>query len=1051
MRWVNVSGSVLFAFWFTAGSLSAQTTTGTITGRVVDDQGLSVPGVTITAESPALQGAQTAVTSVNGDYIVPLLPPGAYQVTFELSGFQMQKKTVTVTATHTVPLNITMGPAVVEENVIVVGQAADVLTRTAQVATNFKQDVIAALPTNRDINATLLMAPAVHPTGPLGAYSIAGALSFESLFMVNGVTANENIRGQAVNLYIEEAIQETVVASDGISAEYGRFSGGVVNVITKSGTNLFSGSFRETLNNDDWRSSVVGNGNFAPLAPGQTTPQCNRVTGIGGTQIPDPHCFAADAKVSKVVPTTEYVFGGPIVKDRLTFFTAGRFQNQESARNTALPVATPYVFEDRRQRYEIKLTGSLTPNHRFDGSYQKEAVTQVNQTFSAASMDLASLYTRDLPLDGYQVSYNGILSNQFFVEARLSMRHFTSIGTGAPTTDLVLGTLLLDQGRGGLRYWSPTFCGVCDDEKRDNDNEYVKATYFKSTKRGGSHTVVFGFDSFNDKRFVNNHQSGSDYRILGTTSTVRSADADCAVSPGCIFPQFLPGGSTVLQYNPILVGSEGTNIRTNALFVNDNVRWNEHLTFNLGLRWDKNNAVDSTGAVVTKTGKLAPRVGVIWDPKGDGVWAVSGSYGLYTAALSNSIANMASAGGNEATIRWVYNGPPINADLTAPTASLVTPQAAIQQVLNWCARDSRGFCTTASPSSSQLPGVSVQIGDEFTSPHVSAYAIGMSRQFGTRAVLRADYSYRDYHDFYSLRTDRTTGIVVDDFGNRADLSLVENTNALTRQYSGVTLSGTYHLGARTDFGGNYTLSRLWGNFEGENGGSGPLTADVFQYPEYRQLSWYAPEGDLAQDQRHRVMLWINYEVPWVNRLSLSLLQAFASGLPYGAGGAAGANPNGQIGFSSTATVDARPFVPDLGYVTPQGAASENYYYSARDAFRTDWMRRTDFAANYDLPLGGGARQLTAFVQVQVINIFNNQDLCACGGDVFSNGGSTALNRIGSAVSTPANTTTLPRFNPLTETPIQGVNWNYGANFGAPLNRFAFTTPRMFRLTFGVRF
>ena len=102
---------------------------------------------------------------------------------------------------------------------MVVGQAADVLTRTAQVATNFKQEVVATLPTNRDINATLLMAPAVHPTGPSGAYSIAGALSYESLFMVNGVTANENVRGQACNLYIEDAIEETVVATDGVSAE----------------------------------------------------------------------------------------------------------------------------------------------------------------------------------------------------------------------------------------------------------------------------------------------------------------------------------------------------------------------------------------------------------------------------------------------------------------------------------------------------------------------------------------------------------------------------------------------------------------------------------------------------------------------------------------------------------------------------------------------------------------------------------------------------------------------------------------------------------------
>ena len=84
-------------------------------------------------------------------------------------------------------------------------------------------------------------------------------MSFESLYLVNGVNVNENLRGQANNLYIEDAVQETMVATDGISAEYGRFSGGVVNVITKSGGNRFSGSFRDSLYNDDWRAKVTGN------------------------------------------------------------------------------------------------------------------------------------------------------------------------------------------------------------------------------------------------------------------------------------------------------------------------------------------------------------------------------------------------------------------------------------------------------------------------------------------------------------------------------------------------------------------------------------------------------------------------------------------------------------------------------------------------------------------------------------------------------------------------------------------------------------------------
>ena len=402
MRWLKLSLWVAVVVVMTAGPAAAQTTTGTITGRVVDGQGLSVPGVTVNIEGVNLQGVLTVVTSENGDYILPQLPPGTYTVTFQLSGFETQKKTVALAPTQTLPMNIEMGPASLSETVNVVGQSADVLTQTAQVATNFKQSLIRMLPTTGDINATLLMAPSVHPSGPSGNYSIAGAMSFESLFLVNGVTVNENLRGQAFNIYIEDAIQETTVATDGVSAEFGRFSGGLVNVITKSGGNLFSGSFRETVLNDNWRALVKGNENFAPLAAGATTPTCNTVSTapLNGAQFADPHCFASDTKIDRKVPTHEYTIGGPILKDRLWFFTAGRFQNQATARNTIQPVNLAYQSEDQRKRFEVKLTGSANSNHRFEGAYSKEALTQVNNTFStASSMDSLSLYTRETPLD----------------------------------------------------------------------------------------------------------------------------------------------------------------------------------------------------------------------------------------------------------------------------------------------------------------------------------------------------------------------------------------------------------------------------------------------------------------------------------------------------------------------------------------------------------------------------------------------------------------------------------------------------------------------------
>ena len=128
------------------------------------------------------------------------------------------------------------------------------------------------------------------------------------------------------------------------------------------------------------------------------------------------------------------------------------------------------------------------------------------------------------------------------------------------------------------------------------------------------------------------------------------------------------------------------------------------------------------------------------------------------------------------------------------------------------------------------------------------------------------------------------------------------------------------MSGRTDVGGNYTLSRLWGNFDGESLGAGPLPASAFQYPEYAQASWNYPEGDLSADQRHRSAMWVNYGVPKLTGLTVSVLETVASGVPYGAVG----------------TVNVAPFVTNPGYLTPlTGTLNKSYYFTERDAFRTE--------------------------------------------------------------------------------------------------------------------
>jgi outer membrane receptor for ferrienterochelin and colicin len=996
---------------------SAQSTTGTISGRVTDPQSLPLPGVTVTAESAALQGNRVTVTSSNGDYILTLLPSGTYTVSFDISGFERQQRTVNVAPTQTVPVDVALGVGRLTETVSVVSRSADVLTQTAQVATNFSQQLISTLPTNRDINAVLLMAPSAHPTGPSGNWSIAGSMSFENLFMISGVTVNENIRGQANTLFIEDAIQETTVATAGISAEYGRFGGGVVNVISKSGGNQFSGSFRDTLHNDDWRAIV-------PKRDGDT--------------------FANDTTVDDVVPQYEYTFGGPILRDHLWFFTAGRLQKRASARQL-VQTNIPYTFTEDSQRFEFNSTFSPSSNHRIQGTYIRENLKQLNNTFDfSISMDERSLTDRETPQDLTTFSYNGVLTSKLFVEARVSKRNFTFVGSGAKSTDIIDGTLLLDRQRNNLRYWSDTFCGVCTDEERDNENVFVKGSYFLSGGGIGSHSLVLGYDNFNDVRKANNRQSGSDYRILGTTTIIQGTT---------VWPVFLGDGSTIIQWNPIPILSRGSDFRTHGVFVNDSWRVTDRVTANLGVRFDKNNGRNQEGELVIKDSLWSPRVGLVWDPTGTGQWSVTASVSRYAAAVANSIADSSSKAGNPQTWQYFYRGADINPGGVPSTAA---PDA-IRTVFDWFqatggCRPRDDSCRPNIPTNGAptLPGVSQFIGDSLRTPNNWEYAFGVNRQLGGSAAIRVDYTFRDYKDLYTNQTDLTTGRVTNELGQAFDRTFIVNTNDLKRRYQGVTTQGTYRLSARTDIGVIYTLSHAWGNVEGETVQNGPTTAGAllntstqpstgaFQYPEYKSAAWNYPEGDLAVDQRHHSRLWINYGVPRVEGLTLSLLQTLESGVPYPAATASGVNP--------------QPFVTNPGYVTPPTGSQTIYYFTARDAFRLEGQKRTDFAVNYNYDHNVGARRLGLFIQAQVVNLFNQFQLCGCGANVFLNGGTAQSRFVDQAVRTAVtNTTQYRTFNPFTETPVQGVHWDLSPAFGKATSRFAYTSPRMLRLTFGVRF
>ena len=275
----------------------------------------------------------------------------------------------------------------------------------------------------------------------------------------------------------------------------------------------------------------------------------------------------------------------------------------------------------------------------------------------------------------------------------------------------------------------------------------------------GAHQLTFGYDYFNDQRAGDNHQSGSDWHIWTTTSLIEN---------GTVYPVASGDGSTWLINWPVDLPSRGTDFRTHSLFLNDSWQLSSNLTVNLGLRWDKNQGEDAAGKDVVRDSAFSPRLGLVWDPTGEGRWSINGSYGRYVAAIANVVADSSSPAGTPSIFAWFYEGPGINTQAGAP---LVSSPDAIRAMFDWFnANGGEG----RSPFFVDVPGVATQVPEGLRSPHADEYVLGVSRQIGSRGALRADFIVRDFGGFYSQRVDRTTGTVTDDIGRVFDVNLVEN-------------------------------------------------------------------------------------------------------------------------------------------------------------------------------------------------------------------------------------------------------------------------------------
>jgi len=1015
-----------FSFRFTAlmallllvGLPVVAQTTASLTGTATTGGG-PLPGVTVTISSLQMQGTRTTVTGDNGGYSFAALPPGDYDVKFELQGMTTQTKHVRVGVGQQGRADADLKVSAVTEAITVTAGAPSVL-ETPTVSANIQQKLINELPVNRTPLNAALLAPGVNPNTPSGGQlSISGSPGYDNLVMVNGVAITEEVRHQDLNLYIEDAIQETTVMTGAISAEYGGFTGGVVNSISKSGGNNFSGSVRDTTTNPLWTA----------LTPLQKTQNFQRI--------------------NKRNPVYEETLGGYVLRDRLWFFGAGR-QAKTSAQNTlrVQPVSgfsQPFTSTSDEKRYEGKLTFSPFAKVNVVGSYLDFSRKQENTVFTTVSYDLNQLSGRSDPRKLKSIHADGVITNNWMLEGLWSKMWWgVAWGNGSQFTDFVRGSIVRNRADGNARYNSPTFCGVCDKETRSNDGYNLKSHYFLSNKGIGDHDIVVGGERFAEHRFANNYQSGSNFRVFANSLQVINDTFYSTFNPGKV------AASAFLQWTPIFtLQNNQSDLASDSVFVNDRWNLNEHWNFGVGFRYDKNDATDASGNKIAKDARISPRLNTTYDLKGDGRHRITASFGHYASRIVEGPGTASASAGVPASLFFYYTGPAINPAGT-PANQLIDTRAALAQIEQWlnsqcnaagqCGVNNNAFLLSnlRTQSSQSVPGYDTLIDHQLKSPYVREVTLGYGTQWRPNVVTRVDLVARDWKAFYGFRVDQSSAHKTDPIGIVHNVAIVENTDDIRRRYRGAQFQGSW-APQRFNVGFNYTYSKLKGNDEQESATSGTVgnAPQSIYFHELTGYSKYQPDGYLSQDERSRLRAWIAYDLPMPHHfgaLNVSVLQNYDSGQSY----------------SAIQAIDLSPYVgtllPANSTYSPQTTpTSFQYYFGDRGQYRYPNVSSTDFSLTYRYPIS----KVEIWAKGDLLNAFNRDSLVS----------------VSTTVNTSATSSTFAPFNPFTTTPIEcpqgtaaadckamGANWQKAASFGTANSAAgSFQSPRTYRFAVGVRF
>ncbi len=962
---------VLSPFGNTVSTLASQEVTGSIQGQVKDATGAVIAGATVTATSE--QRTFNATTDDAGVYRFTNLPPKIYTVTIVAPGFgNVTRENITVEIGRTLQVNFDLTATGAKETVNVTAtQEAIVDVTSSKTATNLSKEKIDLLPkANLNFSSVIDVAPGARAEGRSGGFQIDGASGSENVFVIDGVEVTRIIGGtlgSTKNIPVD-FVQEVQIKSAGYEAEYGGATGGVINVVTRGGTNDFHGELRLEYSSDRFRAHDNPTLRLDPLDPAQQTIQ---------------YFVTPTGKDRSRFFNPVFLLNGPIIKDKLWFsvgaapeyFKTTRLVQQIApitATSTAIQVLNSRLITQRsRNDYNIvRLDASpfskLTVYGNFIhspvktegilgfGSFTSGFQTTSATTFNNPRYDFQGGYT-----PSWQASFgaNYSVTNRFVLSFRGGHTYLNDKGG---SYDIPVNTPQL------------IISVPCTSTSRIGGG--ANCTPF--TTAAGQNIVTNQTTAFDITRRTNlNFDATYIARVFGQQHTFKGGYQRNQISNNVLFGfsggrlQFVFGrarpsglrGSYGYYVVDEFARSGDVSSSNQGFFLQDAYQVHPRITLNLGLRIEKeflpSFPIDSAGHPDIPSGveastqpisfgwgdKIAPRIGGAWDVFGNGRLKLSGSYSVFFDTMKYNLAR--GSFGGEVFLRSFRE--------------LNTSDISGFSLTNLPGNVIEGPFDLRFPSNVTLPGERPGI-DPGIKPYrehefsgAAEYTLGRDLLIGARFTRKVlDRAIED------IGGVDPNGNEIFTIGNPGRGVAVQFFNPPTpdavREYTGVEIRIDKRLTNHWYANGSYLWSKLFGNYSGlassdENGRTDPNVNRYFDLPFLNFNPGGGVQlGRLATDRPNTFKIFAGYTTNY---------QLWGKG------------------WSSDISMGQRiyqgnPITTEVSTVVEAGSGAAAFLAGRGDAGRMPWFTQTDLLFTQNVKL---TERASLLFRVNVTNLWDERN------------------------------------------------------------------------------